>query len=81
MAKSKVSAVPDTRTLHAFLEELRETLGEAERGLNKVLSLDPRTETYWDELARLHPVLTTMESSAQTIQAEVENLVDQLPED
>jgi hypothetical protein len=73
--------MPDTKTLRAFLEELRETLGEAERSLNKVLSLDPQNEAFWNELAKLHPALTLMESSAGSIQTEIENLVDQLPED
>jgi len=81
MSKAKNLAVPDTKTLHAFLEEFHETLGEAERGLKNVLSLSPQNEAYWDELAKLHPILTTVESSANTIQAEVEKLIDQLPED
>ena len=81
MAKTKASTIPNTTNLHAFLEEYQDTLREAESGMKRVLSLDPRSEAYWDELAKLHPVLTLAESSAKSIQEEIESLVDQLPED
>ncbi len=81
MPKAKVSTVPSTKTLHAFLEEYQETLREAERGLKKVLSLNPQSGAYWDELTKLHPILTMAESSAHSIQEEIENLIDELPED
>jgi len=81
MPKAKVSTIPNTKTLHTILEEYQETLREADRSLKKVLSLNPESEAYWDELTKLHPILTTMESSANSIQEEIENLIDQLPED
>ena len=81
MPKMTVSTGPNTKTLHAILEEYQETLRDAERSLKRVLSLNPQSEAYWDELTKLHPVLTTTESSAKSIQEEIESLIDQLPED
>lgn len=81
MPKTKVSTVPNTKTLHAILEEFQETLRHAERGMKRVLSLNPQSEAYWDELTKLHPVLTTTESSAKSIQEEIESLIEQFPED
>ncbi len=81
MAKAKVSTLPDTKTLHAILEEYQDTLREAASGMKKVLSLNPQSEAYWDELTKLHSVLTTAESSAKSTQEEIESLIDRLPED
>ena len=81
MPKMTVSTGPNTKTLHAILEEYQETLRDAERSLKRVLSLNPQSEAYWDELTKLHPVLTTTESSAKSIQEEIESLIDRLPED
>jgi hypothetical protein len=81
MAKSKVSAPPNTRTLLAMMEEYGQMLRDAERGVKKVLPIDPQKEEFWDGLSDLHPLLTLIESRSTGIVEEIEKLIDQLPED
>jgi hypothetical protein len=81
MPRPKASAIPDTHTLQVIMEEYLEMLREAERGVKKVLSLDPNKEAFWDELSELYPHLTWVESRSSSIQEEIEDLIDELPED
>jgi hypothetical protein len=67
MAKSKTPVVPDTHVLRALMEEYVEILREAERRTRKALSLDPH--------------LTFVASRTESIQEEIDELTDQLPED
>ncbi len=63
------------------MEEYLQMLRDTERGVKKVLSLDPKKEEFWDELSELDPLLTMVESRSQSILEESLDLVDQLPED
>lgn len=81
MPKAKTSAVPDTGTLRVLMEEYLEMLRDAERGVKKVLNLDPKNEEFWDALSDLDPLITLIGSRSESIWEESLDLVDQLPED
>ena len=79
--KTKAAAVPDTHVLRVLMEEYLEMLRDAERGVKKVLSLDPQSEEFWDALSDLDPQVTMIEARSKSIQEESLDLLDQLPED
>jgi hypothetical protein len=79
--KTKAATVPDTHVLRGLMEEYLEMLRDAERGVRKVLALDPRKEEFWDALADLDPQITMIEARSKSIQEESLDLVDQLPDD
>lgn len=81
MAKSKAPSIPDTHVLRVLMEEYVQMLRDAERGVNKVLALDPQKEEFWDALSELDPLITLIESRSHSIWEESLALVDQLPED
>jgi hypothetical protein len=81
MPKPKAPAVPNTHTLRVLMEEYREMLRDAERGVGKVLALDPQNKDFWDAISDLHPTLTLVESRSKGIVEEIEGLIDQLPDD
>jgi hypothetical protein len=56
-------------------------LAEAQRGIERLLSLDPRGEEYWDQLSDLDATITLIESRSNSIHEEIDTLVDQLPDD
>jgi hypothetical protein len=78
---AKTTSIPDTHVLNVLLREYREMLAEAQRGINKLLSLDPQQEEFWDQLSELDPTITLIESRSGSIEEEIDELVDQLPED
>jgi len=80
MSKPKAPAVPNTHSLRVLMEEYREMLRDAERGVGRILALDPQNESFWDELSDLHPTLTLVESRSKGIVEEIEDLIDQLPD-
>jgi len=80
-AETKAPPVPDTHVLRGLMEEYLEMLREAERGVKKVLSLDPRKEQFWDALSDLDPQITMIEARSKSIQEESLDLLDQLPDD
>jgi hypothetical protein len=79
--KSKAHPVPDTHVLRGLMEEYLEMLRDAERGVKKVLSLNPQREEFWDALSDLDPQVTMIEARSKSIQEESLDLLDQLPED
>ncbi|MHB8656090.1 MAG: hypothetical protein ACYDA9_19705 [Terriglobia bacterium] len=81
MPKSKTATVPDIHVLKGLMEEYLEMLREAERGVKKVLSLNPQNEEFWDELSELDPHLTMLGARTNSILEESLDLIDQLPED
>ncbi len=81
MPRAKTATIPDTHVLRVLMEEYQEMLRDAERGVKKALSLNPQKEDFWDELSDLYPVLTMVESRSNSLQDEIEDLTDQLPED
>ena len=73
--------VPDTHVLKTLVEEYEQMLIEAQQGIRKLLSLDPHNEEFWDQLSDLEPTITLIESRSNSIHEEIDDLVDQLPED
>ena len=51
MSHTKAPAIPDTHVLKRLMEEYVEMLCETERTVKKVLTLDPQTEEYWDQIS------------------------------
>jgi len=81
MGKVRTSAAPDTHVLRVLVEEYLEMLADAQRGIRRLLTLDPRKEDYWEQISDLDPTITLIESRSSSIHEEIEELTDQLPED
>ena len=81
MPKTKAHTVPDVHLLTALMEEYQQTLREAERGVKKVLSLNPQKEEFWDALTDVAPQISMIEGRSDSIWEEIVSLIDQLPED
>ncbi len=79
--RAKAITIPDTHVLKALMREYQEMLAEAQRGIKKLLSLDPQEEEFWDQLSDLDPTVTLIESRSGGIHEEIDDLIDQLPED
>jgi len=78
---AKTTTVPDTHVLKVLAQEYQQMLAEAQRGVEKLLSLDPHQEEFWDQLSELDPTITLIESRSNSIHQEIDDLNDQLPED
>ena len=81
MAKNKIPTLPDTRTLVTLLDEYQDMLRNSERAVKKILSFDPETERFWDELSTNAHLFTMVGARSESIWEEIVDLVDQLPED
>ncbi|PYV10246.1 MAG: hypothetical protein DMG23_08310 [Acidobacteria bacterium] len=81
MPKAKAPAVPDTHVLKRLLEEYLEMLREAEKTVKKVLALNPQKEEFWDQLSEHAAEISMVEIRSKTIVEEIDELIDQLPED
>ena len=81
MTKATSSTVPDIHVLKVFVQEYRQMLVEAQQGIEKLLALDPQEERFWDQLSDLDPTITLIESRSSSIHEEIDDLIDQLPED
>ena len=81
MPKVKTPALPNTRTLNRLLEDYEEMLGQTERLVKKIRSLDPRREEYWDTLAEHAAEISMLGIRSNTIVEEIDDLIDRLPED
>ncbi len=77
----KAPAVPDTHVLTGLMEEYLEMLHDAERGVKRLLALNPEAEKFWDEAAELAPHLAMVEARSNSIEEEIIDLIDKLPED
>ena len=78
---AKTTTIPDTHVLRVLAQEYEQMLVEAQRGIQKLLSLDPQEEEFWDQLSELDPTVTLIESRSGSIHQEIDDLMDQLPED
>jgi predicted nucleic acid-binding Zn-ribbon protein len=56
-------------------------LQEAERAGKRVLSLSTEKEEFWDQLTELASRLSMIEARSNSVQEEIDDLIDQLPED
>jgi hypothetical protein len=63
------------------MEEYLEMLRETERTVKKVLTLNPQTEEFWDQLSEHAAEISMVGIRSTTIVEEIDNLIDQLPED
>ncbi len=81
MPRTKVSTLPNTQTLLGLMKEYQQMLREAERGVKKVLALDPQTEKFWDELSDSAHLFSQVGDRSNSIWEEIVELTDQLPED
>ena len=81
MTKATSSTVPDIHVLKVLVQEYRQMLVEAQQGIEKLLALDPQEERFWDQLSDLDPTITLIESRSSSIHEEIDDLIDQLPED
>jgi preprotein translocase subunit Sss1 len=81
MAKPKASVLPDTHVLKRLMEEYLEMLRETERIVKKALALNPEKEEYWDHLSEHAAEISMLEIRSKTIVEEIDDLIDQLPED
>ena len=81
MPKARAPAVPDTHVLKRLMEEYLEMLHETEKVVKKVLSLNPHKEEFWDHLSDHAAEISMLEIRSKTIVEEIDELIDQLPED
>jgi hypothetical protein len=79
--ETKAPAIPDVHVLTRLVEEYQEMLREAERGVKKVLALNPQTEKFRDELTNVAPHFSLVGDRLNTTWEEITDLIDQLPED
>lgn len=63
------------------MEEYLEMLRESEKIVKKALALDPQREEFWDYLSDHAAEISMLEARSKTIVDEIDDLIDQLPED
>lgn len=81
MAKTSAPTIPETRLLRHLMEEYLEMLRKTERGVKKVLALNPQNEEFWDQLSEHAAEITMLGIRSNTIVEEIDELIDHLPED
>jgi len=81
MPKPKVPVIPDTHVLKRLLEEYLEMLRETDTIVKKALALSPEKEEYWDHLSEHAADISMLEIRSKTIVEEIDDLIEQLPED
>lgn len=81
MPKTKAPSVPDTRVLKRLMEDYLEMLRETERIVKKALALNPEKEEFWDHVSEHAAEISMLGIRSNTIVEEIDDLIDQLPED
>jgi predicted thioredoxin/glutaredoxin len=81
MPKTKAPTIPDTHVLKRLMEEYLEMLRESEKIVKKALTLNPQREEFWDYLSDHAAEISMLEVRSKTIVDEIDDLIDQLPED
>ena len=81
MPRTKAPSVPDTRVLKRLMEEYLEMLRETERVVKKALVLNPEKEEFWDHVSEHAAEISMLGIRSNTIVEEIDDLIDQLPED
>jgi hypothetical protein len=81
MPKTKAPTIPDTHVLKRLMEEYLEMLRESEKIVKKALALNPQREEFWDYLSDHAAEISMLEVRSKTIVDEIDDLIDQLPED
>jgi hypothetical protein len=73
--------MPDTHVLKRLMEEYLEMLRETEKTVKKVLALNPQKEGFWDQVSERAADISMVGIRSTTIVEEIDDLIDQLPED
>ncbi len=81
MPKAKASVVPDTHVLKRLMEEYLDMLREAEKVTKKGLALNPEKEEFWDHVSEHAAEIEWVGIRSNTIVEEIEDLINQLPDD
>jgi hypothetical protein len=81
MPKTKALAIPDIHVLKRLMEEYVAMLRETEKAVRKILTLNPRSEEFWDQLSDHAAEISMVEIRSKTIVEEIDDLIDKLPED
>ena len=81
MPKAKAATIPDVRTLKEFMEEYQDMMRDAQQGVRKVLTLNPQTEKFWDELTDVATKISVVGDRSATLWEEIVRLIDELPDD
>jgi hypothetical protein len=64
-----------------LMEEYLEMLRETEKAVKKVLALNPQKEEFWDQRSEHAAEISMVEIRSKTIVEEIDDLINQLPED
>ncbi len=81
MPKTKAPAIPDTHVLKRLMEEYVGMLHDTEKIVKKILTLNPQKEEFWDEVSDHAAEISMLGIRSSTIVEEIDELIDQLPED
>jgi len=81
MPRTKAPTIPDTHVLKRLMEEYVEMLPETESIVKKLLTLNPGTEEFWDQVSEHAADISMVGIRSATIVEDIDSLIDQLPED
>jgi hypothetical protein len=81
MPKTKALAIPDIHVLKRLMEEYVAMLRETEKAVRKILTLNPRSEEFWDQLSDHAAEISMVEIRSKTIVEEIDDLIDKQPAD
>ena len=81
MDERKVQLAIDTGTLDALMEELTDFHGRLGSQLRKLQEAERLSPAYHDALAEIYTLLTIFPGLASDVQAQIDRLDDQLPDD
>jgi len=81
MSKTKAPAIPDTHLLKDLMQDYLEMLRETEKVVKTALVLNPENEEFWDYVSEHSAEITMLGIRSNTIIEEIDELIDQLPED
>jgi len=81
MPRTKAPTIPDTHVLKRMMEEYVEMLGDTEKAVRRILSLDAQKDEFWDQLSEHAAEISMVEIRSKTIVEEIDNLINRLPED
>ena len=81
MDEHRVQTEIDTRTLEGLLDDLREASQRLDAELGKLERAPRLSEPYHDALAEIYTLMTWLHGLSADVQAEIERLDEQLPDD
>ena len=80
MEEQRIRTEIDTRTLEGLLDDLREVSQRLNAQLGKLERAPRLSEPYHDSLAEIYTLMTWLHGLSADVQAEIERLDDQLPD-